>query len=415
MVHFLNSNLKVRWSFLLCLAFICLKSQSFQNLVPNGSFESFTNCPTSSGQIFYASPWTAPLCNSSDYFNACSNQMNVPQYAGVSSSYPAYLNAVEGQAYAGIALFQQSEYREYIQVNLTSTLTTNTCYYAEFYAANIQYNKYCSNNLALAFSPSQNTAQSSLSCTLINLSIGINKYGNPILKDTVKWHKISGIYNALGNESYLTIGNFLPDNQIDTLNLYPPGTTPYYSIPNSYMMIDAVSVFSINPSGVLPWAYNDTTVILGDSVYIGNTMGGNFNPQWFTIGGSYITTNAGIYVKPVATTSYVVNYTVCGTPRADTIQVTVIDDSSVTENELRKMQFKAFPNPAKDELVIEFEIDFTKPREIKMIDVLGKEVKKVFIQNKKQKINIEALSNGVYYLQLQSSNGLKITKKLVKE
>ena len=170
----------------------------------------------------------------------------------------------------------------------------------------------------------------------MNLLPSITQYGNPIIKDTVKWTKISGIYKSNGIESYLAIGNFLPDSQLDTLNLYPPGSTPYYTIPNAYVFIDAVSVFSINPSGNLPWQYRDTTIVQGDSVYIGNTMGGNFNPQWFTIGGSYIAANAGIYVKPATTSSYVVNYTVCGTPRSDTLEVKVVTDIKVKENELNK-------------------------------------------------------------------------------
>lgn len=82
-----------------------------------------------------------------------------------------------------------------------------------------------------------------------------------------------------------------------------------------------------------------------------------------------------------------------------------------------KNNFSFFPNPASNELTIEFnnKADFTKPKQVNIIDVLGREVKTVFIETKKQKINLQELNNGVYYLQLQSNNGIKITKKLVKE
>ncbi|MFO0357873.1 MAG: T9SS type A sorting domain-containing protein [Sphingobacteriaceae bacterium] len=399
---------------LLFVFFGLLKAQTFQNLVPNGSFETYTNCPTNAGQIFYASPWTGPNCNSSDYFNACSSSLNVPHYAGIAASYPYFLNAKQGQAYAGIALYQQSEYREYIQVNLSNTLLNGFCYYIEFYAANIQFNKYCSNNLALSFSSTQQSVSSSSSCTLMNLLPSITQYGNPIIKDTVKWTKISGIYKSNGIESYLAIGNFLPDSQLDTLNLYPPGSTPYYTIPNAYVFIDAVSVFSINPSGNLPWQYRDTTIVQGDSVYIGNTMGGNFNPQWFTIGGSYIAANAGIYVKPATTSSYVVNYTVCGTPRSDTLEVKVVTDIKVKENELNKPDFKLFPNPATD--LIEIEMDkqyFLKPMELHIKDVLGRTVITVSLTSHKQIVHLHEFNNGVYLLTLTNANGATTTKKII--
>lgn len=82
-----------------------------------------------------------------------------------------------------------------------------------------------------------------------------------------------------------------------------------------------------------------------------------------------------------------------------------------------KNNFSFFPNPASNQLTIEYnnEADFTKPKELKLIDVLGRVVKTLTIEIKTQKINIEELPNGVYYLQLQTQNGLSITKKLVKE
>src|SRR5688572_17362556 len=57
-------------------------SQTFQNLVPNGSFETYTQCPNNSSQIYFATPWKGPTTNSSDYQNACSPGQNVPYYAG---------------------------------------------------------------------------------------------------------------------------------------------------------------------------------------------------------------------------------------------------------------------------------------------------------------------------------------------
>jgi hypothetical protein len=396
-------------------------AQTFQNLVPNGSFETYTQCPSIGGQAFAAVPWTAPVCNSSDYFNACSSQYNVPSYAGVGNPY-YYLVAKDGNAYEGIFLCKEPGYREYLQVKLTDTLKAGKCYYVEFFAVSGQLTKYNANNAAASLSSGSNAIVTSTvtngGCSQLTLTPHIVRYGNPVIKDTINWQQIAGLYTATGNEAFITIGNFLDDSQTDTVNMYPPGTTPYYIVPNAYIFVDAVSVFSINPTGNLPWSYRDTTIIIGDSVYIGNYMGGNFNPpNWYTISGSYLATKPGIYVKPATTSSYVVQYTVCGTPRADTVEVKVVTGTGLIANELKKMEFTVFPNPAQNEIQIEFvsETNFIKPKQIIITDVLGRVVKTISVQNRKQNISIAELNSGCYNLQFQNEQGLKITKKLVKE
>ena len=70
-----------------------------QNLVPNYSFETFSTCPFSAGQIYYAPPWVDPTTTSSDYYNSCASMgTDVPvNWAGNQS-------AKDGNAYAGCAL-----------------------------------------------------------------------------------------------------------------------------------------------------------------------------------------------------------------------------------------------------------------------------------------------------------------------
>lgn len=413
---FYGINIRVKGSLSLLFIFLNLlcNSQTFQNLVPNGSFESYSICPSFDSEIYQAVPWTGPIGNSTDYYNACSNVVNVPHYAGISSVYPYNLNAKHGQAYAGLFLYKQAEYREYLQVKLNDTLIQNVCYYMEFYATSYQATKYNSNNAAISLSNYSTTIIPNTH-TLINFIPHVSAFGNPIIKDTINWQRIAGLYSANGNETYLTIGNFYDDANTDTVNMYPPGTTPYYVYPNSYIFVDAVSVFSINPTGNLPWKYRDTTILEGDSVYIGNTMGGSFNPQWFTIGGNYIATNAGIYVKPVATTSYVVNYTVCGTQRADTVEVKVVSDIGIREKLLKEMEFKIFPNPAKDEITLEYaKSSLNKFSEIKVVDVLGRMVISIPLDDNKQIIDVSSLNNGCYFIIFTTNDNISFYRKMIK-
>src|SRR5690349_10422261 len=74
-------------------------SQSFQSLVINGSFETYTQCPTNNlSKVRYAPPWTGPTTDDTPYLNSCSTKWNVPYYAGINNSY-YYLLAKEGSAY----------------------------------------------------------------------------------------------------------------------------------------------------------------------------------------------------------------------------------------------------------------------------------------------------------------------------
>ncbi len=241
-----------------------------------------------------------------------------------------------------------------------------------------------------------------------------NPNGN-VITDTLNWIPITGTFVANGNEKFAVIGNFNSDAAVITASI----GGPFYPSLFSDVCIDDVSCIPVN----LPaYAYqsSDAWILQGDSVYLGREkdVGIDEACMWYELPNTTtaIDTAAGIWVKPTQTTSYLVKQDICGNIKWALVTVN-ISDVGVNELGLIKNDFKFYPNPASNEIAIAFnnEADFTKPKEIKIIDVLGREVKTLLIESKTQKINIEALSNGVYYLQLQSSNGLKITKKLVKE
>ena len=167
-----------------------------QNLVPNPSFENYTICPTTSGQLDYANPWSNPtVWGSSDYYNACSSTFGTPSYCNCSS---VFQFPVTGFAYAGLWCFDNSvaNGREYIQTQLTSPLNPNGCYYVKFYVNLMNWAKYGCNNLALNFSVTQPLLTDGSS--LMNLIPHVKDYNNRIITDTLNWKIIQGIYNAEG-------------------------------------------------------------------------------------------------------------------------------------------------------------------------------------------------------------------------
>ncbi len=223
--------------------FISVKSQ---NLVPNPSFEFFTQCPTSDGQTDFAFPWYDPTGATSDYFNACAN----PSYLGVpnNSGFNCYQPAKTGSAYCGFFSINSGlpNYREYIQVELTDSLIYNVCYYIEFYLSLANTSSYGTNNIGCYIS---NTAVTTAQPNILNYTPQILAVGNPVINDTVNWVKVSGYYTAFGGEKYITIGNFNTNANTnvavnDTVTFYPANDT------SSYYYVDDVTLIDCSQIGI---------------------------------------------------------------------------------------------------------------------------------------------------------------------
>ncbi len=213
-----------------------------QNLVPNGDFEYYTSCPTWPNQTNFATPWYDPTGATSDYFNACapvSSFVNVPD-----GTMGFWQYAYSGVGYVGLQAIQNvgSEYREYIQVELTDSLYSGECYKIIFYINLLNRVKKGCNNIGAYLSQ---TAITTAAPNVLNFSPQILLPGNPVITDTVNWIKISGLYIATGGEKYITIGNF--ENDSNTVTQIIDAASPYDV---AYYYIDDVSVLACADTGV---------------------------------------------------------------------------------------------------------------------------------------------------------------------
>jgi len=377
------------------------------NIVPNSSFENQTGCPNGNGLLANAIAWFSPTGTTTDLFDSCSMHSNVPYSQG--QFYPP-IYSMSGHAYVGMHQFGGN--REYAQAKLIDTLEANVCYYAEFFTRVCGVSPQAINSMGINFS---STSYTNYPPGPIQVPTQITRYNNPIIKDTLDWAQVNGIYVATGNEAYLTIGNFNDDQNTDSCFWHP--TSPWAFGLLSYYFVDAVSVYSINPNGTLPWSYKDTTIILGNSVYIGNYMGGNFNPAWYTYSGNFIANNSGITVTPTITSQYIVQFTVCGVPRADTIKVTVINDVGIAEQSMNSSDLIVSPNPNNGLINISISSkDFVLQNStIKIYDMFNREIKNHKLLSKNQSVPIQDLNDGVYYLQLYQGDKMLLSKKIVKQ
>jgi hypothetical protein len=229
---------------------------SAQNLVPNSSFENYSTCPNSGGQINYASPWYSPTAGSTDYFNSCGAVGFQPSLNVWGSQNPR-----TGNAYAEIAVYGSVSgvsAREYLSVQLTDSLVQNKLYCVEFYVNHSGISTFSTMYTPIAVSEIGLLLTSNpISTTNWNVLPYTPQVVSPagvVLNDTVQWVKVSGIYTALGGEKYITIGNFKNDLSTDTSIVGRPGYDPqgYYFV-DDVSIIDCDSLAGVNEQNLIAY------------------------------------------------------------------------------------------------------------------------------------------------------------------
>lgn len=227
--------------FLLFMLNLFLHDLSFsQNLVPNYSFEVYDTCPNNLNNLNYALPWNVSG-GSPDYYNSCTTS----QSSDVPNNMGGWQFARTGNAYVGIGVNGYSlalNLREYIQVQLDSTLIENHKYCVEFYVSLADVMNLATNNIGMYLSnvppPPPPPLQPYVNCIpQINTTSAIT--------DTANWVLVSGTYVAHGGEQYITIGNFYTDAQTDTVRVANQNGGD-----GSYYYIDDVSIVDCSGIGI---------------------------------------------------------------------------------------------------------------------------------------------------------------------
>ena len=191
-----------------------------QNLVPNPSFEDYKVLPCDIGVSFvqdFLKNWFQPIPTTTDYWNSLSN---FDCYFN-----PSHVNELPrtGQGMMGIITAEievgfKTEYKEYLEIELSTKLKKGNFYNLEFYAKHRMknpspINSFRSNNLGAALSDS-----------LIFYPISTNPPDHLLLRPAIKennivnslWQKIGGCFTANSSSQYLLIGNF---DSIDSTRL----------------------------------------------------------------------------------------------------------------------------------------------------------------------------------------------------
>ncbi|HIA06183.1 MAG TPA: PKD domain-containing protein [Flavobacteriales bacterium] len=213
-----------------------------QNLVPNWDFETYAPCPSATSQLSLAIPWSSPSNGTPDYYNACAppGNVNVPN-AGL-----GYQQARSGVGFGGMILYEDlsffgpcpdpgsgSEYREYLEVQLTSPLVGGVTYCVEMYVNLPNTCRYQTEDFGIYFS---NTYVFMGTAVALPFS---PQFVNPAgaIADTTDWVQVAGTYLATGGEEYILIGNFKDDASTNVGCFDPMALIPY-----AYYFIDDVCI-----------------------------------------------------------------------------------------------------------------------------------------------------------------------------
>ncbi|MCF8429350.1 MAG: gliding motility-associated C-terminal domain-containing protein [Bacteroidia bacterium] len=214
------------------------------NLVPNGSFEIYSDCPKANSAIYTSASifptvqnWMRPTTGTPDYFNACNLTYNT---AGVPANEAGYQFPNQGNAYVGLINYYNFStsfdgFREYLQVKLLNSLVAGTEYEFTYYLSPTGFKSVA--NVSGYFSV--NKFEDFTLKTEINVLPQVTN--NAPLTDTSAWYKISGSFKATGGEEWLIMGNFLKDFQCTPYSI-SNGNPDLNLIGQSYIFIDDVSL-----------------------------------------------------------------------------------------------------------------------------------------------------------------------------
>jgi gliding motility-associated-like protein len=186
-----------------------------QNLIPNGSFENYRNCPQQNNQLAEAMPWYNPNRATPDFYHECfqTGQMLLPPHSGRGTGH----------------LFFDQGWAEYLAVPLKQPLNAGECYYFEMFIATDTPNKLLTETFGAYFSVNPLSDPSTTDVFPVRPQILDRQPKNTMPR--LEWQRVSGFVTSTGGEQYVTIGNFYRS----------PAFLAYY-----YLFVDDVSLMPIN-------------------------------------------------------------------------------------------------------------------------------------------------------------------------
>jgi len=387
------------------LSFFLARGQQIGNYVNNGSFElalpGATLNPYDS-----ARHWSAIDSTQNGSYRLYSLDFGVPSWASLGFQMPK-----TGRNFIASQFYCTSCPRWYPRNRLKQALKPNGVYCATYHVVNTNNNRVAIENYGMYFGTSilDTITKCSIPLTYLIPQI-VNTNG--IIIDTLNWIPITGTFVASGTEKYLVLGNFKSNATTNTLLI----NTPLAWMSND-IYIDDVSIVEVN---LLAYAGPDKSCILGDSVFIGRLPDFAIDPGcvWYKLPNmtTALDTVSGLWVKPSATSTYVVRQELdCSSLKWDTVVVTINTNlPGFSELQMFSDNISLFPNPTSGNLSISG-LSGADISNFYITNSFGQIIRKGNIIQKNNLINVETseLESGLYQIHLKTQYGI-VTKKFVK-
>lgn len=405
--------------YLISTLLVCatLSSVAQTNFVKNSGFEKDSLCPTEDSKIYYAKDWGNAVkkfaWGGAESFNECANSIPGAEVFSVPENAFFYGYAHGGKGLAGCGMYYDKTLprpplevplnaREYVQGSLYKNLKAGKEYCISVWLCLAESSGYAHNKIGVYLDDGKiNSEVDSANKEILTLTPQI--YTNTVIKDTMNWTKIEGSFVAKGNETYITIGNFFPNDSVST-----EVTNYWFTLPQySYYLIDDVSVVAIDSkanAGVDRW------VELGKTTQIGpveDSTARGMDCKWYYKGklidsGNVITVNASSIKYAVDT--YVVVQNVCGNITRDTMLLKTVG-LGMSEMNIENT-FSIYPNPSNGNVSVSCFVISKESITAKVYDLLGRIVHQELLNFNNKEATLELnIPSGSYILELKDEAG----------
>ncbi len=389
------------------------------NFVQNPSFEELDTCSVS--QFLYPPfAWDTLKGGGGGGPQICSicgpNFLTIPTTgAGSYQVAKSGKNYTYMQCWTSMTISSNYQFeRCYIQNKLLSDLEQGHTYCVTFYTSLMNESKYSITEIGAYL---DDGTISTIPWGVSTQSPQVKSQVGVLLTDTLGWMKVQGSFVANGTEKYLTLGNF-KTTAATTSSIMPTAPTFTYQRNVADYYFDDVSVIDID----LPaYAGGTKTYFVSDSVFIGRTreVGLDDACTWYKLPNTILacdTAKAGIWVKPVGTETYVVRQEICGTVKWDTVYV-FPDAVGIKEKFLLENALFIFPVPASNTIYLKLKNGAEQITQLSINNNLGQIVlsKEIQLSEEATEIDVQALSSGVYTLQLRQTSLGVIRRKIIIE
>ncbi len=384
-----------------------------QNLVANYSFETYSTCPTTAGQITNATGWDYSR-NAGEYLNSCS----ASTFADVPTNYFGFQEAATGQAYAGGIMYGSfassyiADLREFFYVPLSTPLTIGATYYVSFKVSLADNAEYAINNLGAQFVTSYNS-----NFPINNMA---HVYTTSVVSDKTDWVEISGSFVPTVAYNAVLFGNFFTDANI-TVDFVGSsvdiGYNAYYFFDDVYVSttplalaieLAALSAKNAGPQNILNW--KTVSEDAGDYFEVERSTDAHRFSKIATVAGKYQT--GGSYQLTDEYPAPGINYYRLKMMSPDG----KYSYSKIVNTRAKEGIFvlEAYPNPVGDLLTLRVGRAAQGTAMLTIMDAAGKIVRSLPLNGSTASIDMQGLAAGYYMLHYQDdaiSENTKIIKR----